>query len=153
MVPKKASMDTQDMLIHELVKLLSGGSAHASLHKALGGLTAAQAGTKVNELPYTIWQLAEHIRIAQWDMLAFSRDARHQSPKWPDEYWPKETAPADEHAWKHCVETILKDLQAFTELVKTGDLYTTFPHGKGQTLLREALHWPIIMRIIPQRSS
>jgi uncharacterized damage-inducible protein DinB len=132
-------MNTQDVLIRELVKLLNGGSAHAGLDDALGGLTAEQAGKKVKELPYTIWQLAEHIRIAQWDMLEFSKGEEHKSPKWPDDYWPEETAPADEKAWKHCLDEIRKDLQEFTELVQTGDLYTPFPHGEGQTLLREAL--------------
>lgn len=132
-------MDKQNILTGELVKLLNGGTAHAGLDDALAGLTAEQAGMKVKELPYSIWQLAEHIRIAQWDMLEFSKDARHQSPNWPDAYWPKEAAPADEKAWKHCLSQIRKDLDEFTALVKTGDLYTPFPHGKGQTLLREAL--------------
>jgi len=128
-----------DTLIDELVILLRGGTAHSSLDDALEGLTVEQAGTKVKELPYTIWQLTEHIRIAQWDMLEFSKDGNHQSPKWPDAYWPKETAPAGEQAWKHSLSQIKKDLEAFTELVKTGDLTKPIPHGDGQTLLREAL--------------
>lgn len=132
-------MDNQQNLINELVKLLQGGSAHAGLKKAIAGLPADLRGAKVDHLPYTIWQLLEHMRIAQWDMLEFSKDGAHQSPKWPDEYWPKEPAPADDAAWDKCVAQINNDLAEFIALLKQADIYETIPHGSGQTILREAL--------------
>lgn len=127
------------LLIDEIVKLLNGGGAHAKLDDALANLPANLRGQRPNGLPYSIWQLVEHIRIAQWDMLEFSKDGNHQSPKWPDEYWPQETEPANEEAWEQSIQQIKKDLAELIELVKTGDLYSPIPHGSGQTLLREAL--------------
>eukprot|EP01037_Dinobryon_pediforme_P003752 gene3752-3798_t len=94
-------MDAQHkLLINELTKLLLGGSAHVSLKDALEGLKPELRGVKPDHMPYTIWQLVEHIRIAQWDMLQFSKDAEHKSPEWPDDYWPKEDAPEDAEAWE-----------------------------------------------------
>lgn len=132
-------MDKSDNLINELVKLLQGGGAHATLKKALAGLPADLRGAKVDHLPYTIWQLLEHIRIAQWDMLEFSKDGAHQSPKWPEEYWPKESAPVSDAAWDNCVKQINNELAEFIDLVKKSDIYAPIPHGSGQTILREAL--------------
>lgn len=133
-------MDKQDKtMIDELVKLLQGGGAHASLKKALDGLPANLRGVKAQGLPYSIWQLVEHIRIAQWDMLEFSKDGSHQSPNWPDDYWPKEAEPAGDAAWERSVKQIDDDLAEFIDLIKHHNLYNAIPHGSGQTLLREAL--------------
>ena len=132
-------MNTHPILLAEMEKLLHGGSAHAGLTDALNELPENLRGKKAGDLPYTIWQLVEHIRIAQRDMLEFSRDAGHQSPAWPDDYWPKEAAPADNAAWNTSVEQIKHDLEAFIELMRQTDLYTPLPHGDGQTILREAL--------------
>ena len=85
--------DQHKIIINELTKLLLGGSAHISLQDALKGLKPQLRGVKPEHMPYSIWQLVEHIRIAQWDMLQFCKDADHKSPKWPDDYWPKEPAP------------------------------------------------------------
>jgi len=127
------------ILINELKKLLSGGGAHVGLKEALADLSLQQVSKKPYDLPYSIWQLAEHIRIAQWDMLEFSKDGNHQSPKWPDEYWPKEVAPKDAESWDKTVSAIEKDLQEFIDLIESEDLYKQIQHGQGQTLLREAL--------------
>jgi uncharacterized damage-inducible protein DinB len=132
-------MAQHEILLTEIEKLLNGGSAHAHLNDALKGLPAEHRGEKPYRLPYSIWQLVEHIRIAQWDMLEFSKDATHQSPKWPDEYWPEEAAPKDEEAWNQSIQQIEEDLQEMIGLVKAGDLYEPIPHGTGQNLLREAL--------------
>lgn len=133
-------MENNDQLIiDELVKLLQGGSAHAGFEKAVAGLPANLRGAKAHNLPYTIWQLVEHIRIAQWDMLEFSKDGSHKSPKWPDDYWPKETAPADDAAWEKSIKQIENELDEFVKLIKHADLYAPIPHGSGQTILREAL--------------
>lgn len=133
-------MDNQHkILINELVKLLEGGGAHAGLDDALKGLPKELRGIKPEKLPYSIWQLVEHIRIAQWDMLEFSKHEKHQSPKWPDEYWVKETAPADDAAWDKAVKQINDDREEFIRLLKNGDIYQNIPHGDGQSILREAL--------------
>ncbi|MFD2147863.1 DinB family protein [Mucilaginibacter antarcticus] len=128
-----------DIIIAEIVKLLQGGSAHISLRDALKGLPPSARGDKPAQLPYSIWQLVEHIRIAQWDMLQFSFDANHQSPKWPDEYWPTETAPVDEAAWQSSLKQIDDELDEFISLFKKADIYKPLPHGDGQSILREAL--------------
>jgi hypothetical protein len=128
-----------NIIIDEIVKLLQGGSAHIGLKDALKGLPADARGNKSASLPYSIWQLVEHIRIAQWDMLQFCVDENHQSPKWPDEYWPKETGPADETTWDASLQQIDSDLEEFINLFKTVDIYKPLPHGDGQTILREAL--------------
>lgn len=132
-------MDTHQILTDEIIKLLQGGTAHASFQDAIDGLAPELRGVTPEGLPYSIWQLVEHIRIAQWDMLEFSKDGNHQSPKWPDDYWPKEAEPKDEAAWQQSVKQIEDDLEAFINLLKTEDIYTKIPHGDGQTVLREAL--------------
>ena len=133
-------MESKDeFIIGELTKLLLGGSAHISLKDALKGLKPGSRGAKVEHMPYTIWQLVEHIRIAQWDMLMFSKDAEHKSPKWPEEYWPTQTAPANENAWKGSLSQINSDLDEFIELMEHSDIYQKLQHGDGQSILREAL--------------
>lgn len=132
-------MAQHEILLTELEQLLRGGTAHAHLKNALKDLPAEQRGEKPHGLPYSIWQLVEHIRIAQWDMLEFSKDASHESPKWPDEYWPEEAAPKDDEAWNQSIQQIERDLNEMIALVKAGDLYHPIPHGTWQNLLREAL--------------
>src|ERR1700712_5143959 len=131
--------NTNDIVINELIKLIEGGGAHATLKDALADLPANLRGVKPNNLPYSIWQLAEHIRIAQWDMLEFSKDGNHQSPKWPDDYWPKEAEPQDDAAWDKTVNQINADRAEFINLLKSADIYEKIPHGDGQNILREAL--------------
>lgn len=132
-------MDQHKILIDELIKLLEGGSAHSNLDDALKGLPAALRGVKPDRLPYSIWQLVEHIRIAQWDMLEFSKHEKHKSPKWPEEYWPKETTPSNDETWERSTRQIDEDREEFIALLKREDIYTKIPHGEGQTILREAL--------------
>ncbi len=129
------------VVIKELEDLLKKGNAHASLDDALKDIPFNQLGSVPDGLPYSIWQLAEHIRIAQWDILEFSRDQKHKSPVWPDAYWPKERQPAHAADWKKTVEQIAADRKAFIGLLeKAGDaIYTPFPHGDGQSPFREAL--------------
>lgn len=132
--------DQHKVLINELLTLLHGGNAHASFEEAIKGLPADLRGVKSDKLPYSIWQLVEHIRIAQWDMVKFSQHEKHQSPKWPDDYWVKETAPKDENEWKASIKQIEDDLEEFVGLLKSGeDIYVHIPHGDGQNILREAL--------------
>jgi len=131
--------DQHQFLIAELEKLLNGGSAHVGLEDALSGLPENLRGVRPHNLPYSIWQLVEHIRIAQWDMLQFSKHIGHQSPKWPEGYWPKEDQPADEDIWNKSLSQIKNDLKEFINLIKNEDLYQEIPDADGQTILREAL--------------
>jgi hypothetical protein len=128
-------------LIQNLVDLIEKGNAHVSLNDALSNIRFTLLGKKPKGLPYSIWQIAEHIRIAQWDILEFSRNAKHVSLQWPDDYWPKDAAPKSEESWKKCIEQIHADRKLFVEMIKNaGDnLYESFKYGTGQSLLKEAL--------------
>lgn len=128
-----------EILIFELKKLLNGGTAHVGLKDAVADIPFESLSERPHGLPYSIWQLVSHIRIAQWDMLEFSKDGSHQSPKWPDEYWPEETAPASKEEWDNTLKEIETDLQSFIELITKNDLFEAIPHGDGQNILREAL--------------
>jgi hypothetical protein len=132
-------MDQHKILVAELITLLEGGGAHAGLDDALNNLPDELRGTKPDKLPYSIWQLVEHIRIKQWDMVEFSKDGQHESPEWPDEYWPKETEPGSDEAWEKSIKQINDDREEFIQLLKAKDIYEKIPHGDGQTILREAL--------------
>lgn len=134
-------MKTTDPLRQHLANLLTKAEAHVDLAGTLKDFPRELRGKKPEGSPHTPWQLLEHIRIAQWDILEFSKDARHKSPKWPDDYWPKTEAPPDDKAWDRSVLQIMADLKAMTNLVSDPkrDLFAPIPHGDGQTLLREAL--------------
>jgi hypothetical protein len=124
-----------------LLYLLRGGGAHLSFDDAIAGLPVKLRGAKVDGVPHTPWRLLEHLRICQWDILEFSRNAGHVSPDFPDGYWPKTDGPPDPGAWDRSVEAFRADLKAMSDLVvdpKT-DLFTPIAHGDGQTILREAL--------------
>jgi len=123
------------------MNLLKGGGAHLHIDDAVKDLPAALRGTRAAGLPHTAWQLLEHMRIAQWDILEFSRSAKHVSPEFPDGYWPKTEAPPDESAWQKSLADFRRDLREMIALVNNPrtDLYARIPHGDGQTILREAL--------------
>lgn len=131
----------EQALKDQLVALLNGGQAHATLEDILADIPFEHTGSQPNGLPYSIWQLVEHIRFTQWDILDFSRNSAYHAPKWPDDYWTPELAPASADQWKESISQIQADRNAFISLVENAnaDLYTPFPHGDGQNLLREAL--------------
>jgi hypothetical protein len=137
-----ATKKSPDKLLREhVVELLNGKGAHASFDDAVKGLPEELFGKKPEGLPHSAWMLLEHLRIAQWDILEFSRNPKYKSPKWPDDYWPKEIAPPNNAAWNKSVQEFRRDLKALQDLVahpKT-DLYARIPWGDGQTVLREAL--------------
>jgi hypothetical protein len=124
-----------------LLYLLGGGGAHVDFDSAITGWPAKLRGSKPKGLPHTAWQLLEHLRIAQWDILDFSRNPKHVSPEWPEGYWPSTDAPPSPAAWNNSVSTFQADLKAMMSLVKSPrrDLFARIPHGEGQTILREAL--------------
>jgi len=130
-----------DALRQQLLDLLRGGHAHADFDAAVANFPSQLRGKKPKGAPYTAWQLLEHLRIAQWDILEFSRNPKHVSPPWPDSYWPKTEAPPNAGAWNNSVRSFRADLKAMAKLVASqkNDLFARIPHGDGQTLLREAL--------------
>ncbi|HLK17632.1 MAG TPA: DinB family protein [Bryobacteraceae bacterium] len=134
-------MAETDALRKQLVDLLDSSHAHANLDAALKGLPANLRGVKPKGAEHTAWQLLEHIRIAQWDILEFSRNPKHVSPAWPEGYWPKTEKPPSAAAWNKSIKQLHADLKAMQSLVKSkeNDLFRPFPHGDGQNLLREAL--------------
>ena len=136
------SADDKDKALREqLLYLLRGGGAHIGFEDAIKDLPVALINRKTAGTSYTPWQLVEHMRIAQWDILEFSRSASHVSPDWPEGYWPDKSIEADESAWRKSIEAFRADLQELEALVADAstDLYARIPHGDGQTILREAL--------------
>ncbi len=137
----KPARDESRLLREHLMNLLTGGGAHLHIDDAVRDFPAALRGTRPAGLPHTAWQLLEHLRIAQWDILEFSCSAKHVSPEFPDGYWPKTEAPPDESAWQKSLADFRRDLREMIALVNNPrtDLYARIPHGDGQTILREAL--------------
>ena len=138
---RKARKTDDAILRQHLVNLLRGRGAHVDFEKAMAGLPAALRGARHARLPFTPWRLLEHMRIAQWDILEFSRDAKHVSPDWPAGYWPADNGPASAAAWEASVAAFRRDSARMEALVKNPrtNLYARSPHGTGQTILREAL--------------
>jgi hypothetical protein len=128
-------------LREHLSYLLRGGGAHLDFEAAIADLPVNLRGAKIANVPHTPWRLLEHLRIAQWDILEFSRNPRHVSPRFPEGYWPEGDAPASAAAWDRSVAGFRADLQAMQDLVAdpATDLFAPIPHGDGQTILREAL--------------
>jgi hypothetical protein len=134
--------DAQNRSLRQhLLYLLQGGGAHAKFDEVIAGIPAKLRGQKPASLPHTLWMLLEHMRIAQSDILEFSRNPKHVSPKWPEEHWPRTEAPPSTTAWNASIHKFRKDLKAMENLVKNPktDLFARIPWGDGQTILREAL--------------
>ena len=131
----------RESIVDHLVSLLTQANAHTTFEEACADVPLLVFNRHVPDVPYTIWQLAEHVRIAQWDIVEFSSQEAHQSPKWPDEYWPARDANATEQQWQHTLQQIREDRDRFIALLRDPklDLLAPIPHGDGQTLLREAL--------------
>lgn len=127
----------------QLIALLDGGQAHATFDDAVKNFPAKLRGVVPDGLPYSAWQLLEHIRIAQRDILNFSAPPTggYHPMKWPEGYWPKESEPSSPGAWDHSISAIHADREKFKALIlKPGaDLFKPFLWGTGQNLLREAL--------------
>lgn len=134
-------MRRTDALRKHVLELLTGKNAHADFDAAVARFPLKRAGEKPDGAPYSAWQLLEHMRIAQWDILEFSRNRKHVSPDFPQGYWPSTDAPPSAAAWSASIAHFRKDLKSMQNLVanpKT-DLYARIPWGSGQTILREAL--------------
>lgn len=140
-MPKVQRSQHDKALRAHLLDLLGSGNAHISFDRAVTGLPAKLRGARPPRAPHSPWQILEHLRIAQWDILEFSRNPLHSSPAWPTEYWPRSVAPPSANAWGKTVSSFQADLEAMKALIADpgNDLYAKITHGDGQTLLREAL--------------
>ena len=128
-------------LREHVLYLLNGGGAHLDFDKAVANLPANLRGAKASSIPHSPWQLVEHMRICQWDILEFSVNSKHVSPDFPDGYWPSQHEPPTETAWDECLTSFREDLESMKKLVsdEATDLFAEIRHGDGQTILREAL--------------
>jgi len=133
--------DPQRALRDHLVELLEGGHAHVTFNDAIADWPPTLRGARPSGQPFTPWRVLEHIRISQWDILEFTKSAKHVSPEWPSGYWPATEAPPDAAAWDKSAAQVERDLRAMQQLLRDPDtdLFARIPHGTGQTPLREAL--------------
>jgi hypothetical protein len=131
----------EKLLRQHLVSLLRSENAHVNFNAAIAKLPAKLRGVRPAGASHSPWEVLEHIRLAQWDILEFSRKPKHVSPAWPAGYWPPDPAPPDSKAWDKSVKSVQADLEAMIALVEEPktDLFARIPHGEGQTILREAL--------------
>jgi len=139
----KKTPDEQAALRKQLIALLHGGQAHVTFDDAVKALPADLRGSVPPNLPYSAWQLLEHLRITQRDILDFSAPPTggYHPIQWPEGYWPKSSQPPTTHAWDQSIAAIHSDLKLFIALIENpnSDLYKPFRWGDGQNLLREAL--------------
>lgn len=132
----------KDLALREhLLYLLNGGGAHLDFESAVADLPSDLRGKHAANIPHSPWEIVEHMRLCQWDILEFSINAEHVSPEFPAGYWPKSSGPPDEFAWEKSLSQFRDDLASMCRLVKepSTDLFAEIPHGDGQTILREAL--------------
>jgi uncharacterized damage-inducible protein DinB len=125
----------------QLLRLLDWRDAHLGFDAAVDGLPSGLRGAPVEGLPYTAWQLLEHLRLAQHDILDFCRNPSYAQPAWPDDYWPASAAPPTADAWDESIRAFRADRDALKALATDPDvdLFAEIPHGSGQTYLRELL--------------
>ena len=131
-----------DLALREhVIYLLDGGGAHVDFDKAVAGMPVELHGARAANVPHSPWQIVEHMRICQWDILEFSTNPEHVSPQFPGGYWPQSHEPANDREWDQCLAKFRDDLEAMKQLVlaESTDLFAKIPHGDGQTILREAL--------------
>ncbi|MGD9093693.1 MAG: DinB family protein [Anaerolineales bacterium] len=134
-------MSNDQVVREQMLFLLGGGNAHLTFDQAVADFPLEAINSHPPNVDYTPWHLLEHIRIAQWDILEFSRDPGHVSPEWPEGYWPNPEAQADQAQWEETILSFRRDLKALQEIIKdpSTDLYSDLPHAPGYNILREIL--------------
>ena len=134
-------MSNDKALREQLVKLLTSTEAHATFEDAVKDFPEELRGKRPEGAEHSPWQLLEHLRIAQWDILEYALNKSHKSPEFPEGYWPASPGPASAKLWDESVRSFHFDLKRLCDLVLSDstDLYAKIPHGEGQTILRQAL--------------
>lgn len=137
----EVTMSNENKLREQLIELLKSGNAHADFELAVKDMPFGLRGTRPDGAAHSPWEILEHLRIAQWDILEFTRNAKHVSPDFPTGYWPDKQIPPDEKSWDRSANAFRADLSAMAKLIEdeSTDLFAPIPHGDGQTVLREAL--------------
>lgn len=131
----------ETVLRDQLIAQLEGGQAYLPVKTIVEEFPIEYAGVRIDSIRHTPWELLEHLRIAQWDILQFTISPNHVTPPWPDEHWPRSSAPQAEEEWKSSVDVFLVELERVKELAGNPEtpLFERVPHGSGQTYLREIL--------------
>jgi hypothetical protein len=134
-------MSNDTLLRQQLVKLLTGSEAHSDFDAAVNNVPEESRGKRPKGAEHSPWELLEHLRIAQWDILEYAINPKHKSPGFPEGYWPASQAPGSAEQWDQSVRNFRKDLKRLCDLVlsESTDLHAKIPHGEGQTILRQAL--------------
>ena len=129
----------ENLMRENLVELLRSGHAHVNLKDAINGLKPKNRNLKPKADLHSVWELLEHIRIAQEDILRYTLDPKWKSPKWPDEYWPKDEGNVSDETWHNSINKFDSDLNELIDLAKNSkiDVTSEIPHGEGRTYLRE----------------
>lgn len=134
-------MDNDTAIRETLLSFLKGGNAYMPFSEIVSNFPEKQINTSFPNGTYTPWQLLEHVRITQWDILDFITNPNYQEISWPDDYWPAKTKKATKKDWKKTIEKYQKDNLSLQKIVKNPktDFYSKIPHGTGQTIFREIL--------------
>ena len=134
-------MSMDQVVREQLLALLRGGQAYMPFDQAVANFPPEHINDFPPHVPYTPWQLLEHLRIAQWDILEFIRNPDHESPPWPEGYWPPREASADSGMWTQTIAAFQADLQTLQAIVAdpATDLYASLPHAPSYTIVREIL--------------
>ncbi|HUP63072.1 MAG TPA: DinB family protein [Thermoanaerobaculia bacterium] len=132
-------MNDDQALRDQLAGLLDSGHAHLKFEDAVNNFPAERRGQRPAGAAHSAWELLEHLRLAQWDILEFTRNPKHVSPEWPTGYWPASAEPPTETAWDESIAAFRTDQRALAALAESADLFARIPHGDGQTVLREIL--------------
>lgn len=124
-----------------LLEQLEGRNAHVDFKQAVQGLTFKQAGIRVEGVPHTIWELIEHIRIGQDDIIEFCNNPDYEALDWPDDYWPEESKPESQEQFEKSIQAVQEGIEEMGELIRNSqnNVQEVFLHGDGQTLFREAM--------------
>jgi uncharacterized damage-inducible protein DinB len=125
----------------QLRRVLSWQDAHVGFEKSVEGLAPKLRGVRVAGFPHSAWELLEHLRITQRDILDFCRNADYAEITWPDDYWPSSAEPQSDAAWDDSIAAFREDRAALETLAddESIDLFAKIPHGDGQTYIRELL--------------
>ena len=133
--------DSSPALRAQLKRILSWQDAHVGFEKTVEGLAPKLRGKRVEGFPHSPWELVEHLRITQHDILDFCRNPKYEELTWPEDYWPKSPEPPSERAWDEAISAFREDRAALEALAmdESVDVFATIPHGSGQTYIREIL--------------
>jgi DinB superfamily len=137
-VPPKSSRQLKAFL-DELISHIREENAHAGFDAAVECFPADLRGARPHDLPHSAWQLVEHLRIAQWDIIEYARNPKHKSPRFPDGYWPQSPEPPDDKAWERSLACFRADRKKLLTLIKKSDLLAAIPHANKQSLASKTI--------------